>query len=197
MKLKKQYNSIIYIPENVSIKKIDNILYFIGPLGKTALHLKKIDPKGLAGILIETNENRLKITTTSKAFYGLLKSLIQNKLQGISRGFLMYLKIVGIGYRANLVQNDSSFLQSKKDSKQNNQILFLKLGYSHDIVYKIPSSIRVFLLDPTLICLFGVDKNQITQIAAQIRKLRSPTVYKGKGIRLLNEKIVLKVGKRK
>jgi large subunit ribosomal protein L6 len=183
MKTKKQYYSIINIPDNVNVKKTENILYFQGPLGKTALHLKKIDPKGLAGILIETNENKLKITTTSKAFYGLLKSIIQNKLHGISRGFLIYLKIVGIGYRANLTQN--------------NQTLFLKLGYSHDIVYKIPSSIRVFLLDPTLICLFGVDKNQITQIAAQIRKLRRPTVYKGKGIRLLNEKISLKAGKRK
>jgi large subunit ribosomal protein L6 len=190
MKTKKQYSSIINIPENVDIKKINNILYFQGPLGKTALHLKKIDPKGLAGILIEINEKRLKMITTSKAFYGLLKSVIQNKLQGISRGFLMYLKIVGIGYRANLVQNDTF-------CKQNNQTLFLKLGYSHDIVYKIPSSIRVFLLDSTLICLFGVDKNQITQIAAQIRKLRRPTVYKGKGIRLLNEKILLKAGKRK
>ena len=104
-------------------------------------------------------------------------------MQGISRGFLIYLKIVGIGYRANLLENI--------------QTLFLKLGYSHDIIYKIPSSIRVFLLVPTLICLFGVDKNQITQIAAQIRKLRGPTVYKGKGIRILNEKVVLKAGKRK
>ena len=193
MKTKKQYYSIINIPENVDIKKIDNILYFQGPLGKTALHLKKIDPKGLAGILIETNENQLKMTTTSKAFYGLLKSIIQNKLQGISRGFLMYLKIVGIGYRANL---SSKIIQVNLE-KQNIQTLFLKLGYSHDIVYKIPLSIRVFLLDPTLVCLFGIDKNQITQIAAQIRNLRRPTVYKGKGIRLLNEKILLKAGKRK
>jgi large subunit ribosomal protein L6 len=193
MKTKKQYYSIINIPENVDIKKIDNILYFQGPLGKTALHLKKIDPKGVAGILIETTENQLKITTPSKAFYGLLKSIIQNKLQGISRGFLMYLKIVGIGYRANL----NSKMSGVSLEKQNIQTLFFKLGYSHDIVYKIPSSIRVFLLDPTLLCLFGVDKNQITQIAAQIRNLRRPLVYKGKGIRLLNEKIVLKVGKRK
>lgn len=183
MKQKKQYTSTIKIPESVEIKKIQDILYFQGPLGNTALHLKKIDPLGIAGIFLETQENQLKITTTSKAFYGLLKSIIQNKLQGISRGFLIYLKIVGIGYRVSLTEN--------------NQTLFLKLGYSHDIIYKIPSSIRVFLLDPTLICLFGIDKNQITQIAAQIRKLRRPTVYKGKGIRLVNEKIVLKAGKRK
>ena len=116
MKTKKQYSSIINIPENVEIKKIDNILYFQGVLGKTALHLKKIDPKGLAGVVIETNQNNLKIITSSKAFYGLLKSSIQNKLQGVSRGFLIYLKIVGIGYRVSLTHN--------------NQTLFLKLGYS-------------------------------------------------------------------
>jgi large subunit ribosomal protein L6 len=200
MKTKKQYYSIINIPDNVTVNKINNILYFKGPLGVSVLDLKKIDPKGLAGIFIEScthfitkdlnilqnkklNQNRIKITTTSKAFFGLFKSILQNKLQGVSRGFLMYLKIIGIGYRASLTQN--------------NQTLFLKLGYSHDVIYKIPSSIRIFLVDPTLICLFGVDKNQITQVAAQIRKLRSPTVYKGKGIRFLNEKVLLKVGKRK
>ena len=102
-------------------------------------------------------------------------------MEGISRGFLIYLKIVGIGYRAHLEQNT----------------LFLKLGYSHDIIYNIPSSIKIFLLDPTLLCLFGIDKNQLTQIASNLRKLRKPSVYKGKGIRLLNEKINIKTGKRK
>ena len=75
--------------------------------------------------------------------------------------------------------------------------MFLKLGYSHDIIYKIPSSIKLFLLDPTLICFFSVDKNQVTQIAAKIRNLRRPSAYKGKGIRLINEKILLKQGKKK
>ena len=104
-----------------------------------------------------------------------------NKIQGVSRGFLLYLKIIGIGYRVLL---------------QNNKLIF-KLGYSHDIIYKLPSSIKVFLMDPTLFCLFGIDKNQITQIAAKLRGLRKPSVYKGKGIRLLNETIALKIGKRK
>ncbi len=192
MKTKKHYSSIINIPLSVDIKKIDNILYFQGPLGRTTLNLKKIDPKGLAAVIISPKDNILKIITISKSFYGLLKSIIQNKLQGISRGFLIYLKIVGIGYRASLISTTSG-----TSTTTCTQTLFLKLGYSHDIVYKIPPSIRVFLLDPTLICLFGVDKNQITQIASQIRKLRRPTVYKGKGIRLLNEKILLKAGKRK
>ena len=99
----------------------------------------------------------------------------------MTRGFLIYLKIIGIGYRASL----------------NNNTLLLKLGYSPDIIYQIPQSIKLFLLDPTVICLFGIDKNQITQIAAKIRHLRRPSVYKGKGIRLINEKILVKQGKKK
>jgi large subunit ribosomal protein L6 len=75
--------------------------------------------------------------------------------------------------------------------------LLLKLGYSHDLIYTIPSSIKVFLLDSTLICLFGLDKNQTTQIAAKIRNLRRPSAYKGKGIRLVNEKVLVKQGKKK
>jgi large subunit ribosomal protein L6 len=177
----KQYNSEIKIPENISIKLQNNLLFFSGPLGSTVLNLTKIDPLGSSGLKIDKNSNTLTLITATKSFHGLLTSLIQNKIQGMSRGFLIYLKIVGIGYRAHLEKNN----------------LFLKLGYSHDILYKIPSSIKIFLLDPTLICLFGIDKNQVTQIAAKLRDLRKPSVYKGKGIRLLDEKIFLKTGKRK
>lgn len=102
-------------------------------------------------------------------------------MRGVTRGFLIYLKIIGIGYRASL-QNDT---------------LLLKLGYSHDVTYKIPSSIKLFLIEPTVICVFGVDKNQVTQIASKIRSLRKPSAYKGKGIRLINEKVLLKQGKKK
>ena len=177
----KSYQSIIKIPEVVTVEEKNNILKFSGPLGYTTINLKKVDPEGLGGLLIDKHEKQIKFVTHSKSFFGLFKSLVNNKLQGITRGFLIYLKITGIGYRASL----------------ENDILFLKLGYSHDIIYKIPSSIKVFLLDPTVICLFGIDKNQITQIAAKIRHLRRPSVYKGKGIRIFNEKIVLKAGKRK
>lgn len=193
MKTTKQYNETINIPENVNIKKIDNILYFQGPLGQTALNLKNMDPLGLAGFLIEPLERRIQITTTSKSFFGLLKKSIQNKLYGVSKGFLIYLKIVGIGYRASLVE----LQQHSDENNQKVQALFLKLGKSHDIFFKLPTSVRVYLIDPTLICLFGVEKNQLTQIAAQIRQLRPPTAYKAKGIRLLNEQIVVKTGKRK
>lgn len=165
----------------VTITKQDHLIKFSGPLGVTYLNLKKIDPKGLGAISLNGETNQFSILSSSKPFFGLFKKLIENKIRGVTQGFLVYLKIVGIGYRASLTQ----------------ETLHLKLGYSHDILYKIPSSIKIFLLDPTLICLFGVDRNQVTQIAAKIRYFRQPSVYKGKGIRVVNEKILLKQGKKK
>lgn len=181
MSTKKYYQAIIQIPQGVTVNKNKNLLFFSGPLGHTKLNLQKIDPIGIGSICLDIKTNNLKIRTLSKSFFGLFKTLLQNKLQGVSRGFLVYLRIVGIGYRAHI----------------ENKTLFLKLGFSHDILYKIPDSVRIFLLEPSLLCLFGIDKNQITQVASKIRQLRKPSVYKGKGIRLLNEKIVLKAGKRK
>lgn len=177
----KFYKHSFKIPDTVLIEKKSHLIKFSGPLGHTFINLKKIDPKGLGGISFNSDKNQLEILSLSKPFFGLFKKLIQNKITGITSGFLLSLKILGIGYRATL---------------QNDQLL-LKLGYSHDIIYKFPNSIKVFLLDPTILCLFGIDKNQVTQIAAKIRNLRQPSVYKGKGIRLVNEKILLKQGKKK
>ena len=177
----KNYITEIQIPENVFVSKQQDTLVFSGPLGSTAINLKKIDPFGSTGISLNQNATCISLITDSKSYQGLLKKIFLNKIQGVTRGFLLYLKIVGIGYRASL---------------QNNTLL-LKLGYSHDLMYNIPPSIKIFLIDSTLLCLFGIDKNQVTQIASNLRKLRKPSVYKGKGIRLLNEKIQIKTGKRK
>lgn len=175
------YHHSFQIPEKVTIEKKNNLLKFSGPLGSTYLNLNKIDPNGLGGLSFNNETKKLDLISPSKSFFGLFKKLIENKIIGVTRGFLIYLKIIGIGYRASL----------------NNDNLLLKLGYSHDIIYKVPSSIKLFLLDPTVICLFGIDKNQVTQIGAKIRNLRKPSAYKGKGIRLINEKILLKQGKKK
>jgi large subunit ribosomal protein L6 len=177
----KFYYHLFQIPDAVTIEKKNHLLKFSGPLGNTYLNLKKIDPNGLGGISFNHDKKQLELLSSSKSFFGLFYKLIENKIRGVTRGFLVYLKILGIGYRASLI-NDN---------------LLLKLGYSHDIIYRIPPSIKLFLVDPTVICLFGLDKNQITQIASKIRSLRPPSVYKGKGIRLINEKILLKQGKKK
>lgn len=175
------YRHTFQLPETVIIEKQNNLLKFSGPLGSSSLNLTKIDPHGLGGICLSLEKRQLELISPSKAFFGLFKKLLENKMRGVTRGFLVYLKIRGIGYRATLTTTH----------------LLLKLGYSHDIVYKIPSSVQLFLIDPTVICVFGLDKNQITQIAAKIRNLRRPSVYKGKGIRFINEKILVKQGKKK
>jgi large subunit ribosomal protein L6 len=175
------YSKSIQLPDTVLLEKKCHILKFSGPLGSNYLNLQKIDPQGLGGIQYHKEKQQLELLSASKSEFGLFKKLLLNKIQGVLRGYLVYLKIVGIGYRATLSDNK----------------LFLKLGYSHDIIYTVPSSVQIFLPDPTTICVFGLDKNQTSQIAAKIRDLRGPSPYKGKGIRLVNEKILLKQGKKK
>lgn len=187
------YHHVFHIPETVTLEKKDHLVEFSGPLGSTSLNLHKLDPNGLGGVLLNSKKNQLEIVSPSKSFFGLFKKLIENKIKGITRGFLVSLKINGIGYRATLSPSSVCSLEKKEKS----ETLSLKLGYSHDILYQIPPSVKVFAVDPTLLCLFGLDKNQLSQIAAKIRHLRRPSVYKGKGIRLVTEKIFLKQGKKK
>ncbi len=195
MKANKNYQIKINLPENVKVEKHKQTLIFSGPLGFTELNLKKLDPNGIGAFSLQTNKNtenspnltsveRLFFCTNSKAFFGCVSTLIQNKIHGVSRGFLVYIRIIGVGYRAQL----------QKTEKQN---LYLKLGFSHDVKFELPSAVHAFLLEPTLICIYGIDKNQVTQVAFKIKQIKLPSVYKGKGIRLNHEKIPLKVGKRK
>ena len=233
MKLKKNYQLKINVPDTVNIEKNKETLFISGPLGFTELNLKKLDSSGIGAIKleealiinknfilqakpIEKNKIHLKsphcptgsdfslaenevfrgkndtvrtkkllfFCTTSKSFFGCVSSIIQNKIYGVTRGFLIYVRIIGVGYRAQLQGIE-------------NQILYLKVGFSHDIKFEIPKAVRVFLLEPTLICLYGIDKNQVTQTASKIKKIKIPSVYKGKGIRLVSDKIILKAGKKR
>lgn len=241
MKLKKNYQLKINVPDTVNIEKKKETLFISGPLGFTELNLKKLDSSGIGAIKLQEvsfllnstaektkflknlqknnrwskpeqtinenedfiaaatkvplvpkpNENYLKspkklifFFTNSKSFFGCVSSIIQNKIYGVTRGFLIYIRIIGVGYRAQLQGIE-------------NQILYLKVGFSHDIKFEVPKAVRAFLLEPTLICLYGIDKNQLTQIASKIKKIKIPSVYKGKGIRLVNEKIILKTGKKR
>lgn len=181
MKTLKLHQSKINIPENVSIEQKQHFLIFSGPLGSSQINIQKIDKKGFCAFQVNQIEKTITLVSSHLHFFKTLEILIKNKIDGVSRGFLAYLRIVGIGYRAVFDKNT----------------LILKVGYSHDVRYQIPSSIRAFLIDNTLICLFGLDKNQITQIAAKIRQIKPPSPYKGKGIRLVDEVIRIKQGKQK
>nr|QOZ41732.1 ribosomal protein L6 [Prototheca wickerhamii] len=190
--------TIIKIPENVEVSLSDKhnndvnynqsnqeLIYAIkGPLGSTSINFKKLDKNGIASIRFDQSKREIIIRSLDSKYNGLYKKLLENKFIGVSRGFCVYLEIVGVGYRASL---DTSLLS--------NDTLLLKLGYSHDVQYKVPKGVRVFLQSPSEICIFGVDLNQVTQVAHSIRAIRPPSVYKGKGIRLSTEKIRTKAGK--
>ncbi len=186
MKSNKKIESQINIPNGVKIEKKEQFLIFSGVLGFSKLDLTKIDPTGLGGIKISKDEKTLFILGQSKPFFYSLKSLLKNKIRGVTVGFLVSLRIVGVGYRA--------FLEKNKEEKD---VLNFKLGYSHNLKYIVPYSIRAFLLEPTLLCLFGIDKNQVSQVASKIRSFKVPERYKGKGIRFTTEKVSLSQGKRK
>ena len=117
----------------------------------------------------------------SRSMWGLGRTLVDNMVTGVSQGFSRRLEIVGVGYRA-AVQN---------------KILTLQLGYSHDIKVMIPEDIDVACERPTSIEIKGVDKQKVGQLAADIRGLRKPEPYKGKGIRYEGEYILRKEGKKK
>ncbi len=181
MKKKNNYQVSYKIPLNLTIEKKDSFLWFSGPLGFSKLNINKIDRKGSLAFCINIEKKNITIIGSDKSIHRTVSSLIKNKMDGVSQGYILYLRIVGIGYRC--------FLQ--------NGILTFRLGFSHEVHYEGPSSIRTFLIQPTLLCLYGLDKNQITQIAAQIRQIRPPSPYKGKGVRLVHEKVQLKQGKQK
>ena len=133
-------------------------------------------------LFLEKTVGNLKITNRkTKVKKSIISSLYEQKLQGVSRGYFTYLRLFGVGYRVFLVKDTLTF----------------KLGFSHFVKIKIPASIRVFLPEPTLICFYGLDKNQVTQIAAKVQQIKPPSPYKGKGIRVLDAQIKLKIGKKK
>ena len=134
-------------------------------------------------VAVEVADNQVLVKQVSEAreagaMHGLARSLINNMVIGVTAGFKKELQIVGVGYKAAL-----------QGSKLN-----LSLGYSHPIVYQIPEGVKV-TLNENKILVEGADKQLVGQTAAEIRRFRSPEPYKGKGIRYVDERIVLKEGK--
>ena len=117
----------------------------------------------------------------ARAISGTTRALVNNMVMGVTRGFERKLTIVGVGYRAAVA--------GKK--------LNLTLGYSHPVVYDIPAGITIEAPDQTNLVVKGADKQQVGQVAADLRAYRSPDPYKGKGVRYSDERIVLKEAKKK
>lgn len=133
---------------------------------------------------VELQDDKIVVSQTSdvraaNAMHGLARSLINNMVIGVTEGFKKELAIVGVGYKA--------ALQGK--------VLNLSLGFSHPVNFQIPEGIKITVTPENKIIVEGCDKQLVGETAAQIRRYRSPEPYKGKGIRYVDERIVLKEGK--
>ena len=133
---------------------------------------------------VEMQDDKIVVSQTSdvraaNAMHGLARSLINNMVIGVTEGFKKELAIVGVGYKA--------ALQGK--------VLNLSLGFSHPVNFQIPEGIKITVTPENKIIVEGCDKQLVGETAAQIRRFRSPEPYKGKGIRYVDERIVLKEGK--
>ena len=171
----------IAIPDKVKVLLSGNTINIEGPLGKKSLNLD-IDLFDL--IINEGKEVSIKpkkITQDTKRLWGMHRSLLNNAIIGASKGYEKILELSGVGFRAAL------------KGKQLN----LQLGFSHDVNYDIPEGIKITVEKQTLIKITGFDKQQVGMIAAQIKSIRPPEPYKGKGIKEQGQYILRKEGKKK
>ncbi|MBL8578728.1 50S ribosomal protein L6 [Mesorhizobium sp. VNQ89] len=137
-------------------------------------------------VLVKLEDGHISVdprdqSKASRSKWGMSRTQIVNILTGVKDGFEKKLEINGVGYRA--------AMQGKN--------LQLALGFSHDVVYETPQGITIAVGKPTEITVSGIDKQQVGQVAAEIRKYRGPEPYKGKGVKYANERIVRKEGKKK
>lgn len=172
----------ISIPDGVTIDVNDNVVNVKGPKGELSQKLvtSAVSCKIEDGVL---NLERTDESKKTKSLHGLYRSLINNMVEGVSKGYVIKQELVGVGYRA----------------KVSGQKLELSLGFSHPIVMMLPEEIKISSetvkgQNPT-ITLESHDKQLIGQVAAKIRSFRKPEPYKGKGIRFVGEQIRRKAGK--
>ncbi|MBI4463084.1 MAG: 50S ribosomal protein L6 [Acidobacteria bacterium] len=165
----------IVVPPNVEVNIEETGVHVKGPKGQLRVDL-------LPGIRVEKKDSQLlalRQDDSLSAIHGLIRSLLANAVTGVSQGFQKDLEIVGIGYRAEL----------------KGKTVVLSLGYSHPIEFPIPEGIQIAMERPTRLTISGVDKQKVGQVAANLRALREPDVYKNKGIRYVGEVLRKKVGK--
>jgi large subunit ribosomal protein L6 len=167
----------IKIEEGVNVLIKENEVIVQGPKGELKVKkLEGVDVKNENGFIVLSLNKKNK---QAKSNWGTLRSLIQNAIIGVTKGFEKTLILEGIGYRINKEGND----------------LNLSLGFSHPVIFKAPSDIT-FEVEKNTIKVKGIDKARVGEIAAQIRALKKPEPYKGKGFRYENEVIRRKEGKK-
>jgi large subunit ribosomal protein L6 len=167
----------INVPAGVTVTIDGSTVKVKGPKGELTQTLP-------GGISIEKNDNVLTVAraseeTNHKSLHGLSRSLIANMVEGVTKGYQKQLEITGVGYKAEVRPYG----------------LQLSLGFSHTIEYKAPAGIKLTAPQPTAVTIDGSDKALVGQVAAELRNLRPPEPYKGKGIRYAGEVIRRKAGK--
>lgn len=169
-------NRVLLIPENVTVTIDNNKISVKGPKGELSTEINN-------HIKANLQNNQLVLTRESeiyKNFHGTANSNINNMIIGVTKGFKKELETVGVGYRFALKGNQIS----------------VTAGYSHPVNIDVPKGITVECPSNTELIIQGIDKCQVGQFAANIRKIREPEPYKGKGIRYKDEHIIRKVGKK-
>lgn len=167
----------IPLPKGVTVKIEENTVAVQGPKGK-------LDTRLPAGIRVEQQDGNLvaiRENDSQAAVHGLARALVNNAVEGVTRGWNRELEIVGIGYRAEM---------------KGKAMVVFSLGYSHPIEYPLPSGVDA-AVDPkqTRLTLSGIDRQKVGQVAAEMRSLRPPDPYKNKGVRYAGERLKKKVGK--
>ncbi|MBI5007915.1 MAG: 50S ribosomal protein L6 [Nitrosomonadales bacterium] len=169
----------IVVPAGVEVTVAADKISVKGPVGTLTQVLNgdvKVEREGDKLLCKATNDS-----AQADAMSGTLRALVANMMVGVSKGFERKLTLVGVGYRA----------QAAGDA------LNLTLGYSHPVVHKMPKGVKVATPSQTEIVLTGADKQQVGQVAAEIRAYREPEPYKGKGVRYADEVVILKETKKK
>ena len=167
----------VNIPDGVTVASENNTINFKGPKGELSLDIHES-----VSFAIEDNAVQVKWSSDAeKAMAGTMRALINNYMIGVSEGYTKNIKLNGVGYRASVGDG----------------ILTLQLGYSHDIKLAIPNDLEVKCNKPTEISISGIDKQKVGQFASEVRALRKPEPYKGKGVKYSDEVIRRKEGKKK
>ncbi|MCB4208279.1 50S ribosomal protein L6 [Arthrobacter sp. UM1] len=167
----------ISVPAGVEVKLEGNLVSVKGPKGT-------LEHKVASPISVSLEDNTIEVSRPddqreSRSLHGLTRSLINNLIIGVTQGYEKKLEIVGTGYRVQAKGSDLEFA----------------LGYSHPITVKAPEGITFTVEGPTKFSVSGISKQQVGEVSANIRKLRKPDPYKGKGVRYAGEQIRRKVGK--
>ncbi len=169
-------NRKILIPDGITITEENGIVKVAGPKGELTTNL-------VNGITVKVEGNTLEVLRKNdnfKPMHGTVNANINNMIEGVTKGFEKYLEIIGVGYRFS----------------QKGSVLVISAGYSHPVEMQIPAGITIELPSNTELTIRGIDKEKVGEFAANVRKVRQPEPYKGKGIRYKDEHIIRKEGKK-